>query len=77
VCVCCLGVVHAPVQSTRCTLPPFSACTGLLNDELGGPEDSVEKGGEEDGGETGNAPKSAKQCKYLETKEKNIAYLKK
>jgi len=23
VCVCCLGVVHAPVQSTRHTLPPF------------------------------------------------------
>jgi len=23
VCVCCLGVVHAPVQSTRRTLPPF------------------------------------------------------
>jgi len=21
--VCCLGVVHAPVQFTRCTLPPF------------------------------------------------------
>ena len=21
--MCCLGVVHAPVQSTRCTLPPF------------------------------------------------------
>jgi len=47
------------------------------NDELSGPEDSVEKGGEEDGRETGNAPKSAKQCEYLEKKEKNIAYLKK
>jgi len=23
VCVCCLGVVHAPVQFTCCTLPPF------------------------------------------------------
>jgi len=23
VCVCCLGVVHAPVQSTCRTLPPF------------------------------------------------------
>jgi len=23
VCVCCLGVVHAPVQSTRRTLPSF------------------------------------------------------
>jgi hypothetical protein len=47
------------------------------SDELDVPEDVDEKVGEEDGGETGNAPKSGKLCEYLETKEKNIAYLKK
>ena len=47
------------------------------NDELGEPEDNSEKGDKEDSGETGNTSKYTKHCKYLETKEKNIAYLKK
>jgi hypothetical protein len=42
--------------------------------ELG---DEDDKSGEEDGGPTGNAPKVAKLCGYLETREKNIAELKK
>ena len=44
---------------------------------VSGPEDEDEKGDKEDGKETGNAPKSAKLCEYLETREKNIADLKK
>jgi len=67
-------------------LPAEEDCAlqSLVKDEIkdsnggvGGVGEEDEKSGEEDGRETGNTPKSTKLCEYLETREKNIADLKK
>ncbi|KIJ97314.1 hypothetical protein K443DRAFT_9969 [Laccaria amethystina LaAM-08-1] len=70
--------LHASFSEEDCALR--SLVKDEIQDSNGGVGelgDEDDKSGEEDGGPTGNAPKVAKLCEYLETREKNIAELKK